>query len=98
MGLIAAILIFFFLISALVNVAVDLMVFVINIFLIYAFGLRSFKEVKSGKHHVYVVCGLLSLFILLLTGNFVKYFWPFTTFLLMTCLFVWLFDRVKNKL
>ena len=86
-----------FLIIVVAKIAVDVIALAVNGVIIYALGMRSFKEVKAGEHHLYTVCGLLSLFLLLLFGNLLGFLWSFTSFLILTCLFVYITQQVKEK-
>ena len=94
--IITFVIILFFLISIVFQLAVDLMIIVFNAFLLYAFGLRSFKDVRKKKYELYLICGFLALFVVLFTGG-IKYLWGITSFLVLTCIIVWLFEKVKEK-
>ena len=94
---VTVIIILLFVILVVAKVAVDVISLFINGFIIYVLGLRSFNEVKQGQYHLYTICGLLSLFLLLLFGNFLGFLWSFTTFLILTCLFVWIVQQIKEK-
>ena len=94
---IAIIIIVAFFISISIKLAVPVMVVVLNAFVVYSLGLRTFRDIKKGKQYVYLLCGFLSVFILLWFGNLYKHLWPFSSFLILTCVLAWVFDQVKEK-
>jgi len=96
-GIIAVIIFAVFIFSVVFQVAVDAISLVVNGFIIYILGLRSFKEVKEGQHHLYLLCGFLSLFVILAGGNIIKFLWPFTTFMILLSIFVIVVQYVKDR-
>ena len=94
---IAIIIIVAFVISIAIKLAVPVMVVVLNAFVVYSLGLRTFRDIKKGKQYVYLLCGFLSVFILLWFGNLYKHLWPFSSFLILTSVLAWIFDQIKEK-
>lgn len=95
--IITIIIILLFTISLATELLVDVMVIILNAFVVYVLGLRTFKEVQRGKQYMFILCGFLSIFLLLIYGNLYKYLWPFSSFLILTCILAFIFEKLRDK-
>ena len=60
---------------------------IINGFLIYAVGLRTFVELNGAEKEVgysYTFSAIIALGIVAITGSFIPFVWSFTIFLILT--------------
>ena len=61
----------------------DIILLAVNALILWMIALRSWAEIKEGKHYLYLIGAIASVISILLAGNYLP-FWHVTTFAVIT--------------